>query len=74
VEHERVAVGILEPRLLADAGDDRLALEDDALRLELGAGGWPMLAGSKTSSVTWPQRSSMSLSPSDSTSSPSTST
>ena len=25
-----------------------------------GANGWPMLDGSKTSSVTWPQRSSMS--------------
>ena len=39
VEHERVPVGIGEPGLLADAGDDRLALELDALRLELGARG-----------------------------------
>src|SRR6186997_2827408 len=37
VEHERVPVGVGEPGLLADARDDRLALELDALRLELGA-------------------------------------
>ena len=38
-----------------------------------GANGSPMLEGSKTSSVTWPARSSRSLSPSVSISRPSTS-
>lgn len=89
MEHQRVSVRVLEERHVADAGVRRLAVEDDALLLELdprgldvgdaqraspageGANGWSMLDGSKISSVTWPQRSSRSLSPSVSTASPS---
>src|SRR5918995_2903202 len=39
MEHQRIAVGILEPCLPADARRDRLAVEHDPLRLELGARG-----------------------------------
>src|SRR4051794_12738515 len=39
VDRQRVAVGVLEDRLLADAAVDHLADELDAARLELGLGG-----------------------------------
>ena len=82
MQEEGVAVGILEERHLADGGLERLAVELDAFRLELGAhlvdvvdgaNSCPMLVGSKTSKVTWPQLNSRSLSPSDSSSRPSVS-
>ena len=39
VQHQRVPVRILEERHVADAGVDGLAVELDALGLELRAGG-----------------------------------
>jgi len=38
VQCQRIAVGILEARHVADAGVERLTVELDALPLELGAG------------------------------------
>jgi hypothetical protein len=88
MEHEGVSVRVFEEGEVADARIDNVAVELHPLRLEVcarrsdvrdadgdpgGANSWPMLAGLKTSRVTWPSRNSMSFSPSVSIGSPSVS-